>query len=139
MRVLQDGRANERWSRREFVAIGGGLAVTGLVPARDAIAGATPSNAANPRPSARSCILVYLLGGPPQLDMWDLKPDAPAEIRGPFRPIATSVPGIHVCEHLGRLARRADRYALVRSVSHHNHNHTPMIYFTLTGRPVERP
>jgi hypothetical protein len=88
---------------------------------------------------ARSCILVYLLGGPPHLDMWDLKPAAPAEVRGPFRPIASSVPGLHICEHLPRLARLAHRYALVRSVSHNNHNHTPMIYYTLTGRPVERP
>jgi hypothetical protein len=71
--------------------------------------------------------------------MWDLKPHAPAEIRGPFRPIATSVPGIHLCEHLPRLARLAQRYALVRSVSHNNHNHTPMIYYTLTGRPVDQP
>jgi hypothetical protein len=71
--------------------------------------------------------------------MWDLKPAAPAEVRGPFRPIPTSVPGVQVCEHLPRLARLAHRYALVRSVSHNNHNHTPMIYYTLTGRPVERP
>ena len=71
--------------------------------------------------------------------MWDLKPDAPAEVRGPFRPIATSVPGLRICEHLPRLARLARRYALVRSVSHNNHNHTPMIYYTLTGRPVEQP
>src|SRR5262249_42417901 len=85
------------------------------------------------------CILIYLLGGPPHLDMWDLKPAAPAEVRGPFRPIATNVPGVQICEHLPRLAHLAHRYALVRSVSHHNHNHTPMIYYTLTGRPVEQP
>src|SRR5262249_44536658 len=88
---------------------------------------------------ARSCIFIYLRGGPPHLDMWALKPEAPAEIRGPFRPIATRVPGLRICEHLPRLAARADRYALVRSVSHPNHNHTPMIYYTLTGRPVEQP
>jgi hypothetical protein len=71
--------------------------------------------------------------------MFDLKPDAPAEIRGPFRPIATTIPGLQICEHLPRLAQWANRYALVRSVSHPNHNHTPMIYYTLTGRMVERP
>jgi hypothetical protein len=91
------------------------------------------------RARARSCILIYLLGGPPHLDMWDLKPDAPAEIRGPFRPVRTSVVGMQVCEHLPRLASLAHRYTLVRSVSHNNHNHTPMIYYTLTGRPVEQP
>jgi len=92
-----------------------------------------------PRPQARSCILIYLLGGPPHQDMWDLKPEAPAEVRGPFKPIATNVPGIEICEHLPRLARMADKYALVRSVSHPNHNHTPMIYYTLTGRHVRTP
>src|SRR5262249_43042650 len=70
---------------------------------------------------------------------WDLKPSAPAEVRGPFRPIQTTVTGLQICEHLPRLARLAHRYALIRSVSHNNHNHTPMIYYTLTGRPVERP
>jgi hypothetical protein len=82
---------------------------------------------------------VYLLGGPPHLDTWDLKPQAPAEVRGPFRPIQTVLPGLQICEHLPRMARLAHRYALVRSVSHHNHNHTPMIYYTLTGREVEQP
>src|SRR5262249_43379003 len=71
--------------------------------------------------------------------MWALKPDAPAKVRGPFKPISTSLPGLRVCEHLPRLAGLAHRYALVRSVSHNNHNHTPMIYYTLTGREVEKP
>ena len=70
------------WSlgRREFLRLGNGLAVSGL--ASPALAGA----AGSPAGPARTCILVYLLGGPPHLDMWDLKPDAPAEVRGPFRP-----------------------------------------------------
>jgi hypothetical protein len=71
--------------------------------------------------------------------MWDLKPQAPAEVRGPFRSIQSAVPGMRICEHLPQLARLANSYALVRSVSHNNHNHTPMIYYTLTGRPVEQP
>ena len=83
---------------------------------------------------ARSCILVYLLGGPPHQDMWDLKPDAPAEVRGPFRPIATNVPGIRIGEHLPRLSRHAHQMALVRSVCYPNHDHPFMIYYTLTGR-----
>src|SRR5262249_17432251 len=120
--------------RREFLRVGGGLAVAGFLAA-----GAAP--AAAPRAAARSCILVYLLGGPPHLDTWDLKPAAPAEVRGPFRPIATSLPGVQVCEHLPRLARLAHRYALVRSVSHHNphHNPTARTYYTLAGREVEQP
>src|SRR5437773_1599115 len=120
-----------RPGRREFLRLGGGLAVAAF---------ASPARAAEPAPrTARSCILVYLLGGPPHLDMWDLKPGAPAEVRGPFNPVTTTVPGLQVCEHLPLLAQRAHRFALVRSVSHANHNHTPMIYYTLTGREVERP
>ena len=123
-------------SRREFLRIGGGLAVAGytLEGLRELRAGAAAS-----RGSAKSCILLYLLGGPPHQDMFDLKPNAPAEVRGPFQPIPTVVPGLEVCEHLPRLAGLADRYSLVRSVSHHNSNHTPMIYYTLTGRETAQP
>jgi hypothetical protein len=71
--------------------------------------------------------------------MFDLKPNAPVEVRGPFQPISTNIPGIEVCEHLPRLSQIADKYALLRSVSYPNSNHTPMIYYTLTGRPTERP
>jgi hypothetical protein len=127
------------FGRREFLRIGGGLAVAGFLSAPNAEAGRKSGSIARREAKARSCILIYLLGGPPHLDMWDLKPSAPAEVRGPFRPIATSVPGLRICEHLPRLARLAIQYALVRSVSHNNHNHTPMIYYTLTGRPVEQP
>jgi uncharacterized protein (DUF1501 family) len=65
-----------------------------------------------------NCILLFLVGGPSQLDTWDLKPDAPSEVRGPFRPIRTNVPGITISEHFPRMARMADRCALVRSVHH---------------------
>ena len=131
MPAASDDRSAILRPRREFLRVGGGLAISGLVLPRPLLSAE--------RRGARSCILVYLLGGPPHLDMWDMKPDAPAEIRGAFRPIASSVPGLMVSEHLPRLARLAHEYAVVRSVSHHNHNHTPMIYYTLTGRPVEQP
>src|SRR5690348_3757500 len=137
------GWAQIECERRKFLRIGGGLALAELLwPWRTYRRSALALPAASPRSAyqeAKSCILVYLLGGPPHLDMWDLKPDAPAEVRGPFRPIRTSLPGVQICEHLPRLARLAHRYALVRSVSHNNHNHTPMIYYTLTGRQVEQP
>ncbi len=121
--------------RRLFLRVGSGLAIAGSAAPHLAW-GATRAE----RPGkARACIFVYLLGGPPHLDMWDLKSQAPAEIRGPFKPIATATPGLSICEHLPQLARLSNRYALVRSVSHNNHNHTPMIYYTLTGRHVERP
>jgi hypothetical protein len=114
-----------------MLRVGGGLAVASFL---------TPHlQGRSQGKSARSCILVHLLGGPPHQDMWDLKPLAPAEVRGPFKPIATTVPGLQICEHLPRLGTLAHRYALIRSVSHNNHNHTPMIYYSLTGRPVEQP
>jgi hypothetical protein len=126
--------------RRSFLQSGlvgllGGLAAN--QPAR-ANQVATPGNL-GPLGRAKSCVLVYLLGGPPHQDMWDLKPDAPAEIRGPFRPIATTVPGLQVCEHLPRLAGMADRFALLRSVTYPNHDHPFMIYYTLTGRVSPAP
>jgi uncharacterized protein (DUF1501 family) len=65
-----------------------------------------------------NCILLFLVGGPSQLDTWDLKPAAPDTIRGPFRPIQTNVPGTHIGEHFPLMARRAHQYALVRSVHH---------------------
>src|SRR5262245_42553234 len=65
-----------------------------------------------------NCILLFLVGGPSQLDTWDPKPAAPATVRGPFRPIQTNVPGIQIGEHFPRMARLADKYALVRSVHH---------------------
>ena len=124
--------------RRDVLRLGGLLAAGypfagGRLLAAPAVA---PQGAGR---GAKSCILVYLLGGPPHLDMWDLKPQAPAEIRGPFQPIATSLPGLQICEHLPRLARLAHRYALVRSVSYPNSNHGAMMPYTLTGRQVERP
>jgi len=65
-----------------------------------------------------NCILLFLVGGPSHLDTWDMKPFAPDHVRGPFRPIATNVPGVAICEHFPLMARMAERYAIVRSVHH---------------------
>lgn len=65
-----------------------------------------------------NCIMLFLVGGPSQLDTWDMKPNAPAEIRGPYKPIPTNVPGIEICEVFPRMAKHADKYALIRSVYH---------------------
>lgn len=90
---------------------------------------------ANTRPQrAKSVLLVVPWGGPAQMDTLDPKPDAPEEIRGAFRPIATRVAGTHISEHLPRLAGLADQYAIVRSVSHRITAHNPATYYTLTGR-----
>lgn len=83
---------------------------------------------------ARSCILVFLWGGPSQNDMWDMKPHAPEGIRSIFRPMATRVPGVHICEHMPLLARHMDKIALVRSMSHASNIHEPSVYHTLTGK-----
>jgi hypothetical protein len=83
--------------------------------------------------AAESCILVFLNGGPSHLDMWDMKPDLPKEMRSEFRPIATSVPGLQVCEHLPRLARLMHHCTLVRSVHHDQVAHAPAVYTALTG------
>jgi hypothetical protein len=116
-----------------MLGIGGGLSVSAL-PLHSSRA-AVPAR----RGTAKSCILIYLLGGPPHLDTFDPKPDAPAEVRGPFGTIATTAPGVQFCEHLPLLAAGLDRFSLIRSVSHRNSNHTPMIYYTLTGRHTAIP
>lgn len=86
-------------------------------------------------PAADSCILVFLNGGPSHLDMWDMKPDLPKEMRSEFKPVSTSVPGVQVCEHLPRLSRLMDRCTLVRSVHHREVAHAPAVYTAMTGVP----
>jgi hypothetical protein len=83
----------------------------------------------------KSVILVFLTGAPSHLDTFDMKPDAPPEVRGEFKPIATSVAGLQVCEHLPRLAARAHKYALVRSLAHRENNHLVATHHLLTGHP----
>jgi len=86
------------------------------------------------RARARSVLLVFTGGGVSQLDTFDMKPEAPEEIRGEFHATPTGVPGTRVCEHLPRLARLADRYAIVRSVSHDDVDHGSASYLALTGQ-----
>src|SRR5687767_7878498 len=81
--------------------------------------------AASPR-TKKSVVLFWLSGGPSHIDMWDPKPDAPREIRGPYRTISTSVPGIQVCEHLPLQARLMDKLSIIRSVDCSASNHTPI-------------
>src|SRR6266851_2690599 len=81
----------------------------------------------------KSLILVYLTGAPSHLDTFDMKPDAPPEIRGEFKPIASSLPGVFVCEHMPRMAARANKYALVRSLAHRENNHLVATHHLLTG------
>jgi hypothetical protein len=113
-------------SRRDLLRVGG-LALAGLT-----LPDLARARAASAR--ARSCIQLFMWGGPSQHETFDLKPNAPDGVRGDFRPIATSVPGTRICEHLPRLARLADRYAVLRSVTHTGVNHGTSAYHMLTGR-----
>ncbi|MFM7163111.1 MAG: DUF1501 domain-containing protein, partial [Planctomycetaceae bacterium] len=88
---------------------------------------------------AKSVLLVLLSGGPSQLDMWDPKPEAPREIRGEFSSIETATPGLRICEHLPRTARRSERLAVIRTLSHTEHNHLLATHVALTGRPTPVP
>src|SRR5436305_14882418 len=115
------------FSRRQALQLGTVSFGSFLLPNRDC--GARPL-----RGRARACILLYMDGGPSHIDLWDLKPDAPAEVRGPFRPISTSVPGVHVCEHLPLTARQMHRLTQVRSVVHGETAHDPAVYQMLSGR-----
>jgi hypothetical protein len=84
---------------------------------------------------AKSVILIFNCGAPSHIDLWDPKPDAPDNVRGLFKPIATNVSGIRISELLPRLARQADRYAIVRTVHHHQLNHNTGMYWSIVGRP----
>src|SRR5438046_8172026 len=88
---------------------------------------------ASPQARARHCIYIFLCGGPSQLDTWDPKPDAPAEIRGPLGSIPTNVPGVRFGELLPRVARHANKLALVRSMTHGDGDHLGGIVHTLLG------
>src|SRR5213080_1867662 len=119
--------------RRRFLQLAGGS--LGLH-----LGGLWKAQAARPRPGAiRSCILVFYYGGPSHLDTFDPKPGAPAEVRGEFRTIPTSVPGVRVCEHLPKMARLMHRVALVRSVHHAARLHDSAAIHALTGRPLAGP
>jgi hypothetical protein len=122
-----------RCTRRDLLLVGGLSALDLLFPRAAASAG--PAGFGR----AKACVVVYLFGGPSHIDMWDLKPDAPAEVRGEFRPIATAVPGVRLCEHLPRLAQQAHRFALIRGMNHPHPRHGWGLYYTLTGRPHNRP
>ncbi|HEX5445445.1 MAG TPA: DUF1501 domain-containing protein [Pirellulales bacterium] len=117
--------------RREVLQVGFsgllGLNFSQLVQA------AAAENRATSFGKAKSVILVFCTGAPAHQDIWDLKPDAPAEVRGEFKPADTNVAGIQITPHLPRLAKLADRYAIVRSMTHSLPGHEQATHFVLTG------
>ncbi|MES2793177.1 MAG: DUF1501 domain-containing protein [Planctomycetota bacterium] len=88
---------------------------------------------------AKSVLLILLSGGPSQLDTFDPKPDAPVEIRGEFSAINTTIPGVSVCEHLPKLAQQLNRWSILRTMAHVEHNHLLATHVALTGRPTPVP
>jgi hypothetical protein len=93
------------------------------------------STPASRKAKAKSVILIFNCGAPSHLDLWDMKPHAPENMRGPFRPIATNVPGIQVSELMPGLARHADKLAVVRTVHHGHSQHNSGMYWSIVGRP----
>ncbi len=121
-------------SRRDVLQVGGlsfaGLLLTDVLRLR---AGAA-ANAASLTRRDKSVIMIWMRGGPSHIDNFDMKPDAPAEIRGEFRPIPTNVPGVHICEHMPLLAATMDKLAIVRGIKSNDlGDHTP--HYIMTGSP----
>ena len=120
--------------RRELLQVGSsallGLSLPGLLGKQPVAAAAQKAGLTG---RAKSVILAFQTGACSHHDTFDMKPDASAEARGPFQPIATPVPGFQVCEHLPRLAERAKKYAVVRSFSHRDNNHLMSTHHVLTG------
>lgn len=119
-------------TRRELLQVGGagmlGMSLPRLLAAEGSPVSPLP-------PKAKSVIFVFLYGGPSQLETFDMKPDAPTTIRGPFSPIASKTPELRICEHLPKLAQRSDKYCVVRTVNHPQNDHNGT-HFIQTGRPL---
>jgi hypothetical protein len=124
-------------TRRHALRVGasgliGGLSLPGLLELQARAATAKPA-------TAQACIFIFLEGGPSHIDMWDMKPDAPTEIRGPFKPIRTSVPGTLICEHLPLCSKIAHKYTIVRSHSHNDNGHNTGYHYVMTGYKADFP
>jgi len=119
----------DRTNRRHFLQIGTasaiGLSLTGALPRR--------VRGEDKPPAARNVIMIFLTGGPPTIDMWDMKPGAPEKVRGEFKERETSVPGVRICEHLPKLAAAIHQVTLVRSVTHAIAEHTQGVRYVMTG------
>jgi hypothetical protein len=139
---MSTNRELGRWphkplSRRECLRLGGvalgGLSLSSMFRSRVTAEAVTLSGTSFGR--AKSCIVLFLSGGPPQHETWDPKPDTSADIRGPFDPIRTSVPGLHVGELMPRLAAQAHQWAVLRAVQTKDNAHSSSGYYMLTGQP----
>ena len=128
-------------SRRQLLQLGGigalGLSLPDLLHAGGPLAtGGLSGPTSGPQ---RNCIFIVQYGGASHIDSLDPKPDAPADVRGPYQPISTRNPGLNVCELLPRLAMQADRFAVVRSMTHGNGGHDGGMHVAMTGHSVPTP
>lgn len=120
-------RRRPRFSRRELLRMSS-LGAMGLaLPEASLLQAANTSH----KPTAKRCIFIFLCGGPSQLDMWDLKPEAPDSIRGPFQPIQTATPGFQIGELLPQVAKHADKFSIIRSMNHDSSSHATGIKYML--------
>src|SRR5213078_1297082 len=106
-------------TRRQLLRVGGAGLFGLSLPRALAAEAVRPARQAR----AKSVLFVFLFGGPSQLETFDMKPGAPSDIRGPYRPIASRTPGLRICEHLPRLAQASDRFAVVRTMTHRHNDH----------------
>lgn len=127
-----------RATRREWLQVGG-LSLLGITSAELAQLRAMEPAEGTKSPRAKSCVFIFLFGGPSHIDLWDMKPTAPTGIRGDFQPISTSVPGIQLCEHLPKLAQQMNQFCLLRSMTHHMPVHGPACSEMYTGREYFGP
>ena len=124
------GRLCEGLRRRDVLRIGSLGAFGAGIGLPELLAGGVTTTG-----KARSCIVVFLTGGPAQHSTWDPKPDAPGAVRGAYKPIATSVPGLSISELMPKLAEIADKLCVLRAVSTGDNGHSSSGYYMLTGRP----
>ncbi|HUR44961.1 MAG TPA: DUF1501 domain-containing protein, partial [Candidatus Saccharimonadales bacterium] len=126
--------------RRDFIQLGLlgtlGLGFSDILRLRASASDSSPTKTAAKRVN---CIMIWLDGGPSHYETFDPKPNAPSEIRGDLKPIATSVPGIHFCEAIPALAKAADKFTVVRSICHRDPNHGGGNHYMMTGSPTPVP
>ncbi|MCA9044195.1 MAG: DUF1501 domain-containing protein [Planctomycetaceae bacterium] len=133
MRRVSDYQFERPLTRRTALQVGGiaalGLSLEGMLAAEDLV-----SNQRDSGSSPKSCIFIHQYGGLSQLDSWDMKPNAPREIRGPYESIATSTPGFQICELMPRLAGISEKYSVIRSMTHHMAQHDKANSMLLAGK-----
>src|SRR5436305_5988298 len=127
LRITDNGLTRREWLRVGGIGLGG-LTLSALRPAAAARPGRSPGR-------AKAVIVLGLLGGPPQHETWDPKPDAPAEVRGEFKPIASRTTGLRVCELMPRTALLTDKVAVLRAVTTGDNAHSSSGFQVLTGVP----